>query len=208
MLILCLGGARSGKSSLALELARRSGAEVTFVATCPRIDGDDDLGDRIEVHRAERPPEWRTVEEEHDLVAALEAAADSCCVIDCLTLWVSNLIHRGDDDASITQAAERAAAAARRRSDGGATTVVVSNEVGSGVHPATELGRRYRDQLGRVNQIWAAAADRTLLLVAGRALELHDPLTILDDTIPVDTIPDDTIPDDTIPDDTIPADTR
>lgn len=180
MLIVCIGGARSGKSSLALELARRSGTEVTFIATCPQIDGDDDLTSRIENHRAERPPDWRTVEEEHDLVAALAAAGDTYCVIDCLTLWVSNLMHRGDDDAAIALAAGRAAAAARARVDGGATTIVVTNEVGSGVHPATELGRRYRDLLGRVNQIWGAAADRSLLLIAGRAIELHDPLTLLD----------------------------
>lgn len=181
MLILCLGGARSGKSSVTLRLAMAAPADpgVTFIATCPRLDGDDDLSSRIDTHRAERPPEWATIEEEHDLVRALTDAGDTFCVIDCLTLWVSNLIHRGDDDATIERLARETAATARDRADRGATTVVVSNEVGSGVHPSSELGRRYRDLLGRVNQFWAAAADRSLLLVAGRALELHDPFTLL-----------------------------
>lgn len=172
MFTLLLGGARSGKSALAVELGRRHDGPVTFVATCPPFDGD--LGARIARHRAERPG-WPTVEEPLDVVGALERAAGSFVILDCLTLWVNNLLHRGDDDAAVEAAAASAADAARAHGD----LVVITNEVGLGVHPETDLGRRYRDLLGRVNQTWAAAADTSLLLVAGRALRLDDPWSLL-----------------------------
>jgi len=168
-----LGGARSGKSALAVELGRRHRGGVTFVATSPAIDGD--LSARIVRHRAERPA-WPTIEEPLDLDGALAQAGDDLVLVDCLTLWVNNLVHRGDaDDAIEALSASTAAAAARRP----APTVVITNEVGLGVHPETELGRRYRDVLGRVNQQWATAADVALLLVAGRAVPLTDPWTYL-----------------------------
>lgn len=180
MLIVCIGGARSGKSTFALNLAREhhaaSGGGVTFIATSPRLDDDADLTARIEAHRAERPATWSTIEETVDLGGALGRCGDDFVVVDCLTLWVSNLIWRGDTDAEVVQAAADTAALAAGRS---ATTVVVTNEVGSGVHPTSDVGRRYRDLLGHVNQVWAAAADRALLLVAGRALDLHDPRSLL-----------------------------
>jgi len=173
ILTLLLGGARSGKSTLAVELGRRHGGPVTFIATSPAIDGDLDA--RIARHRAERP-DWPTVEEPLDLAGVLRAAGDDLVIVDCLTLWVNNLMHRGDDEAAIDcLAADTAAVAAGRRGP----TVVITNEVGMGVHPASELGRRYRDALGRVNQRWAAVADTSLLLVAGRAIPLTDPWTLL-----------------------------
>jgi adenosyl cobinamide kinase/adenosyl cobinamide phosphate guanylyltransferase len=176
MLTFLVGGARSGKSALALELANRQVGAVTYVATSPRIEGDADLDRRIEAHRAERPAAWTTIEEPHDLVGALTRAADTFVIVDCITLWVSNLLWRGDAEHAVATAAQEAAATAAARA---APTVVISNEVGLGVHPETDVGRQYRDLLGRVNQIWAAAADRALLLVAGRALALHDPRTVL-----------------------------
>ena len=173
-LTLLLGGARSGKSALAVEIGRRHPGPVTFIATSPpAIDGD--LSGRIARHRAERPP-WRTIEEPLDLAAALAAAGTDLAIVDCLTLWVNNLLRRGDDDATIEATAASVAATTAAR---GRPTVVITNEVGLGVHPTTELGRRYRDLLGRVNQRWAAAADTALLLVAGRALALTDPWTLL-----------------------------
>ncbi len=176
MLTFLVGGARSGKSALALELATDHTGAVTYVATSPRIDGDADLDRRIDAHRAERPAAWTTIEEPHDLDAALRLATDSFVIVDCITLWVSNLLWRGDDDDVIASTARSAAATTAARA---APTVVISNEVGLGVHPETDAGRRYRDVLGRVNQIWAAAADRSLLLVAGRALVLDDPRRVL-----------------------------
>jgi adenosylcobinamide kinase / adenosylcobinamide-phosphate guanylyltransferase len=168
-LTLLLGGARSGKSALAVELGRRHDGGVTFVATSPSVDGD--LDQRIARHRADRPA-WPTIEEPLDLAGALERAGDDLAIVDCLTLWVNNLLHRGDadNDVEVLSAATAGIAAGRA-----APTVVITNEVGLGVHPATELGRRYRDLLGRVNQQWAAAAQRAVLLVAGRAVALADP---------------------------------
>ncbi len=173
-LTLLLGGARSGKSALAVEIGRRHLGPVTFIATSPSTI-DAELSDRIARHRAERPA-WPTIEEPVDLAAALDAAGSDMAIVDCLTLWVSNLVHRGDDDATIESTASDVAAAS---ADRGGPTVVITNEVGLGVHPTTELGRRYRDLLGRVNQRWAAAADTALLLVAGRAIPLTDPWTML-----------------------------
>jgi adenosyl cobinamide kinase/adenosyl cobinamide phosphate guanylyltransferase len=172
-LTLLLGGARSGKSALAVELGRRHGDGVTFIATSPAVDGD--LADRIARHRAARPP-WPTIEEPLDLAGALERAGGDLAIVDCLTLWVNNLLHRGDSD---TDVGALSAATAELAADRPAPTVVVSNEVGLGIHPATELGRHYRDLLGRVNQQWAAAASRSLLLVAGRAVPLADPWTLV-----------------------------
>jgi adenosyl cobinamide kinase/adenosyl cobinamide phosphate guanylyltransferase len=173
---LLLGGARSGKSRLAVELASETARPVTYVATSPRIEGDGDLDDRIAAHRAERPAHWRTVEEQLDLDAALDAAGDDVVVIDCLTLWTSNAIWHGHDDAHVVDVA---AQHALRASGRGAATIVISNEVGLGVHPSTAAGRHFRDLLGTVNQVWARAAHRTLLLVAGRALALGDPRELL-----------------------------
>jgi adenosyl cobinamide kinase/adenosyl cobinamide phosphate guanylyltransferase len=171
---LLIGGARSGKSDLAVEIGRRHDGAVTFVATAQHFDAD--MTDRITRHRAERPP-WPTVEAPVDLARALAAVpADDLLIVDCLTLWVSNSLLAEHADHQVEAAAtEHAALAAGRRGP----TVVVTNEVGLGIHPDTDLGRRYRDLLGRVNRCWAAAADRTLFLVAGRALPLLDPWELL-----------------------------
>jgi len=176
MITFLIGGARSGKSALAVELGRRHDGPVVFVATCPVVDGDDDLATRIQRHRAERPG-WPTIEEPVELAAAVDKVdGDALVIVDCLTLWVSNLMLRGDEEPAVTGAAAAFAGALLDRSG---NAVVVSNEVGSGVHPEGELGRLYRDLLGRVNQVVAAAADTSLLVVAGRALRLEDPGELL-----------------------------
>ncbi len=185
-LTFLVGGARSGKSSLAVVLATHSGLAVTFIATAPvEISGgagnDTEMDDRIARHRRERPPSWTTVEEPVDLVSALERAEGTFVIVDCLTLWTSNVMWAGRTDDEIDQLTVDSVAAARCLVD---PVVVVSNEVGLGLHPDTELGRRYRDVLGRVNQRWAAAADTALLLVAGRAMRLGDPATMLADDHP------------------------
>jgi adenosylcobinamide kinase/adenosylcobinamide-phosphate guanylyltransferase len=170
-LTVLLGGARAGKTAFAERLAGVRGGDVTYIATCPRIDGDTELASRIERHRADRPAEWTTIEEEVDLAGAV-ARSTGLIVIDCLTTWVGNMLHLGRDEASVLAASDLAIEAAIGRAE---PTIVVSNEVGLGVVPATELGREYRDVLGRVNQRWVAASDRTLLIVAGRALPLDRP---------------------------------
>ena len=168
-LTFLLGGARSGKSTLATELASSSGGRVTVIATGEARD--DEMAARIASHRAERPAAWRTVEEPLELEAALAAVpAESAVIVDCLSLWVANLIERGDDDGDVEAFSERVADVARKRTP---PTIVVSNEVGLGIVPASTLGRRYRDVLGRVNAQWAAVADEAALVVAGRKLRLQ-----------------------------------
>jgi adenosyl cobinamide kinase/adenosyl cobinamide phosphate guanylyltransferase len=176
-LTVLLGGARSGKSSLAVDIGTRYDGPVTYIATAPGIATapalDDDMAERIERHIAERPPEWTTIEERTDLIAALDGTGGSLAIVDCLTLWTSNMMWEGRSDAEIERRAVHTARHAAARS---APVVVVSNEVGLGVHPETDLGRRYRDVLGRVNQAWVAESTRSLFLVAGRAFALRDPL--------------------------------
>jgi adenosyl cobinamide kinase/adenosyl cobinamide phosphate guanylyltransferase len=159
-LVLLLGGARSGKSSLAVRLAGESGLPVVFVATGEARD--DEMAERIERHRAERPAFWQTVEEPVELYSAIESApSDACVVVDCLSLWVANLLEAGrEPDRRVPMRA--------------APTIAVSNEVGLGIVPTTPLGRAYRDVLGRVNTAWAAAADESYFVVAGKALRLGD----------------------------------
>jgi adenosyl cobinamide kinase/adenosyl cobinamide phosphate guanylyltransferase len=170
-LVLLLGGARSGKSALAVHLAAERGAPVTFVATARA--GDREMAERIGRHQRERPKEWSTIEEPLDLVAAVERApAADTLVVDCLSLWVANVLESVDVE-------ERAGDAAATASSRSGLTVAVSNEVGLGIVPATPLGRRYRDVLGRVNTIWAGMADEALLVVAGRALRLEPAAHVL-----------------------------
>lgn len=187
------GGARSGKSRFALRLAEaeaRSGSPVVFVATMEALD--DELRSRVARHRAARPPAWRTVEAPHSPAAALAGAeAEACVLLDCLSLWLSNLLLAapGVEDISGDGAPAAAMGSDARGSLGArigeevdvllrtiarrrGLTIVVSNEVGSGIVPASPLGRLFRDLLGSANQQVAAAAGRGWLLVAGRAVEL------------------------------------
>jgi adenosyl cobinamide kinase/adenosyl cobinamide phosphate guanylyltransferase len=168
-LTLLLGGARSGKSALALRRARALGAPVVFVATGEALD--DEMTERIARHQAERDGGWTTVEEPVELAAALRAApAEACVIVDCLSLWVANLLLRDFDEDEVVRLAGAAGELAAVRTG---TTIAVSNEVGMGVVPAYPLGRRYRDVLGRVNAIWAERAAEALLVMAGRTLALE-----------------------------------
>ncbi len=167
-LVVLLGGARSGKSALAQRLASASDAAVTFIATAE--PGDQEMADRIARHRAVRPASWTTVEEPLDLVGALAAApVHACVIVDCLTLWIANAMGFGSSAEEIEEQAVSAASLAAARN---APTIVVSNEVGMGVVPATELGRAFRDLQGRVNRRFCDVSDRAALVVAGQALEL------------------------------------
>lgn len=165
--VLILGGARSGKSDLAHRLGVDSGMPVTFIATAT---GDDvEMVERIRRHRNARPARWSTVEEPIELERSMQAAPQGdFLIVDCLTLWVSNLLGAGrEPDAIRTLAADAARELARRRG------VVVTNEVGLGIVPANDLARTFRDVLGSVNAIFADCAERSLLMVAGRSLELR-----------------------------------
>jgi len=173
ILTVVLGGARSGKSSLAVRRGREAeatGRAVAFVATSPRIPGDADLDARIDAHRAERPPTWRTIEEEVDLANAIRSAdPDALVIVDCVTLWVSNLMHRGETSDGVITVTHDALSAVRSRPG---PSLLISNEVGMGIVPMNEIARSYRDILGRVNQVVVAASHSAFLMVAGRALPL------------------------------------
>lgn len=170
-LTLLTGGARSGKSALAVRRAARSGAPVVFVATGQARDGE--MADRIARHQQERPPGWATVEAPVDLAAAVrEIAPGRTVIVDCLSLWVSNLLERGDDEPAVLRQAEELA---RWAAAYPGTVLVVTNEVGLGIVPMHPLSRAYRDHLGRVNALVCAHADLAQLVVAGRTLTL-DPL--------------------------------
>jgi adenosylcobinamide kinase / adenosylcobinamide-phosphate guanylyltransferase len=168
-LTLLLGGARSGKSSLAVARARALAVPVVFIATAEALDAE--MEERVARHRAERDPAWTTAEEPLELERAVkEAAPQACAIVDCLSLWVANLLQGDLSEEEVVERSRRAAETAAARPG---PTIAVSNEVGMGVVPEHLLGRRYRDALGRVNAAWAAAADEALLVVAGRTLELE-----------------------------------
>jgi adenosylcobinamide kinase / adenosylcobinamide-phosphate guanylyltransferase len=163
--LLILGGARSGKSRFAIT-GIPSGARVVFIATAEA--GDAEMAARIARHQAERPARWRTIEEPIDLVARLQDIDGvDTIIVDCVTVWVANRLLRGDGETSIVKAAEALAASVARSP---LSITLVSNEVGEGVHPSSEDGRRFRDALGTVNQHLAAACDRVVLMVAGLPL--------------------------------------
>jgi adenosyl cobinamide kinase/adenosyl cobinamide phosphate guanylyltransferase len=167
MLVLLIGGARSGKSRLAVDLAARSGRDVVFLATGEA--SDEEMAARIALHRTERPEAWRTVEEPRALVQALaEVAPEATLVVDCLSLWVANLLETTPEPEIAAESEEAARLAAARPG----LTVVVTNEVGLGLVPMHPVGRAYRDALGRVNAVWSAAADEAYFVVAGRRLAL------------------------------------
>ena len=169
-LTFLLGGARSGKSTLAARLASAFDGPVVVVATAEARD--DDMAGRIRAHREARPAGWETVEAPVDLLSAIQDIDDRAfIVLDCLTLWVANALETGAPDDEIEGEAGKLASTLAERAT---PSVVVSNEVGLGIVPANELARRYRDVLGRVNGAFAAEASRSFLVVAGRGLPLED----------------------------------
>ncbi|RMF83502.1 MAG: bifunctional adenosylcobinamide kinase/adenosylcobinamide-phosphate guanylyltransferase [Nitrospirae bacterium] len=162
-LTLLLGGARSGKSRRAEELAAAFPGAVVYVATAPRIPGDAEWAARIAAHRARRPQTWRTVEEEVALAAALEreAAPGRLLLVECATTWLANLLHRGlEPEPEVARLVELLPRLPGEQ-------VVVANEVGAGICPENRLARRFRDLAGSMNQGLAAAASRVEWLVAG-----------------------------------------
>lgn len=183
-MLLLTGGARSGKSRLAVRVAATTGRPVHTVVTA--VAEDDEMRRRIAAHRRERPAAWRTVEAPVDLGAAVTGAPTAdCLVVDCLSLWVSNLLAAASDGTANGTAAieQRAARVAQILAARSGPTIVVTNEVGLGLVPMHPVGRAYRDLLGRVNASFAAVADDVHLVVAGRTVRLHpvsDAGTLLD----------------------------
>lgn len=167
---LILGGARSGKSALAERLASECGLGVTYIATAEVLD--EEMAERIDRHRADRPAAWKTVEAPRALADTLarEAASDRVLIIDCLTLWLTNLMLA--DDTGLMQR-ERAALLEVLPNLPG-HVLLVSNEVGLGIVPDNALARRFRDEAGRLNQVVAALCDHVIFVAAGLPLTLKD----------------------------------
>ena len=166
-LIYVTGGARSGKSSFAERRAAELGGEqVTYLATAQAFDAEMEI--RIRRHRQERSTGWQTLEEPLAVASVLEGV-QGVVLLDCLSLWVSNLMLRGDADEEILTAADALIEMQLRR---GGPLIAVSNEVGFGIVPDNALARRYRDTLGWVNQRVAAASDEAWLLMSGLSVKL------------------------------------
>lgn len=157
---LILGGARSGKSALAEKLALESGQEVIYIATATALDLE--MAKRVEQHQQRRPNNWQLVEEPIYLAAILEqyAAENRTILVDCLTLWLSNLLHA-------EQLENQKEALLQQLPHLPGRLIMVSNEVGMGIVPMGELSRRFQDEAGRLHQTLAQQCERVILTVAG-----------------------------------------
>lgn len=166
---ILVGGVRSGKSDLAVRLGEKFDGEVVFAATAEPLD--DDMADRITRHQHDRPADWELIEApllDAGTIAAIDAQA--LLIIDCITLLASNLIFAKKTNAQIETHMSVLGHALVSRT---APTIVISNEVGLGVHPETDLGRRYQGVLGRANKSLAARAETTLFVSAGKVVPLQ-----------------------------------
>lgn len=168
---LILGGARSGKSSYAQSLAEDTGKSVTFVATAQALD--DEMSVRIQKHRTERPPHWKTLEVPLDVAAHIEQIQSETVILDCITLLVSNLLMQFVKDDLVDEALFMLSVqkemneflSALHKTD--QHWLIVSNEVGLGLVPEYQMGRVFRDGLGWANQRLAREADKVIFMVAG-----------------------------------------
>ena len=173
-LTLVTGGTRSGKSRFAVQLAAGFGRRIVYLATCQ--PSDQEMRHRIACHRKERPAQWKTIEPPADpaeVLAHLDGKADGL-ILDCLTMYVAQLVVAGRSDARIEQAVRRLCLVAHRA---GPPVILVTNEVGAGLVPEYPMGRRFRDLAGRANQIAAALAEAVYLLVAGIPVLIKPPAT-------------------------------
>lgn len=176
-LTFVLGGARSGKSTFAAQLAKKLSRKVVYFATATPSDAEMKL--RIRKHRRTRPRHWKTIEEPLAVLEKIEPLAKDyeVIVLDCLTLWVSNLLIETGGENEFTETKEREIASqvselAEKIKSVPGHVIVVSNEVGSGIVPAYKLGRVYRDIMGQANQIMAYQADEVYLIVSGIPLKI------------------------------------
>ncbi len=169
--IFITGGVRSGKSKYAIKLAKNIANEVIFLAT--GIAKDEEMKKRIEEHKKSRPDRWKTIEETKNISSILLDIQPPCelVIIDCLTFFVSNLLLEGVNEETILQEIKKIVDIMLQVDY---TTIVVSNEVGGGVVPGNELGRRFRDIIGLTNQIMAKSAHEVYLIVSGIPVKLKE----------------------------------
>jgi len=170
-LIFVTGGCRSGKSQYALDYANRHFSKKIYLATCEALD--DEMIQRVETHKRLRGPEWLTIEEPVEIIDRIKQYLDNAGVIllDCLTLWLSNLLLRGNNDLKMMEAIEGLIHSLRERR---ISVIIVSNEVGMGIVPADPLSRRFRDLSGMANQKIAEVADTVIFMVSGMPVFLKD----------------------------------
>ena len=172
-IVFVIGGCRSGKSAYALQAAEKiPGGRKVFIATC--VPQDEEMAKRVDRHQKERSQDWTTVEEPlhlPDAIAANSAQAD-VLLIDCLTLWMSNLLLKTGDEEQIKESISRFVAALEKAPN---PIVLVSNEVGTGIVPENKLARQYRDLVGSLNQAVAQTADKVVWMVAGIPVVVKPP---------------------------------
>ena len=170
-IVFITGGVRSGKSSYALKLAKKMDKEVIFLATGSAKD--EEMEERIKLHKKGRPSSWKTIEEGKNVIPALLSIKPphKIIIIDCLTFFVSNLLLDHQTEEFITEYIERIAKIILKSPH---TAIIVSNEVGWGVVPESALGRKFRDTLGKSNQIMAKYAQKVYLMVSGMPVKLKE----------------------------------
>jgi len=171
-IVFITGGVRSGKSSYALKLAKKMDKEVIFLATGSAKDKE--MEERIKLHKKNRPPSWKTIEEGKNVIPALLSIKPPykiIIIIDCLTFLVSNLLLDHQTEEFITEYIERIAKSILKSPH---TAIIVSNEVGWGIVPESALGRKFRDILGKSNQIMAKYAQKVYLMVSGIPIKLKN----------------------------------
>ncbi len=163
-IILILGGARSGKSTYALTLAKKSRQKVAFIATCQALDAE--MAERIRLHKIKRPKTWQTFEEPYNLSGVLGETGNKFQVVllDCLTLFVSNLMLKGKKEGDILNEVGGILALLKKACK---KAIIVSNEVGLGIVPNSRLGRNFRDVAGKANQLVAANSDQVFFMISG-----------------------------------------
>lgn len=168
-LIFITGGARSGKSRLSVDLAKRISKKVTFIATC--VPKDAEMKKRVRLHKKSRPASWKVIEEGSDIKTALTKVAkgDGTVIIDCVGLLVSNLLSQGLTDNKIVKTIESTVMALLQNN---ATSIIVSNEVGGGIVPDNHLARRFRDVIGISNQLIAKRANDVYIMQAGIPIKI------------------------------------
>ncbi|MDA9673469.1 bifunctional adenosylcobinamide kinase/adenosylcobinamide-phosphate guanylyltransferase [Paracoccaceae bacterium] len=163
--ILVTGGARSGKSSFAEKRTKQLGSSLVYIATSEIIDSE--MEKRVAEHQARRGSEWQTLHAPLKLTEALfETDGKGPCLVDCLTIWLNNLIFHNEDTVVVTKELIKVL---EKRSD---PVVLVTNEVGSGIVPENALARRFRDEAGRMNQIISQVADEVYVSISGIPLQI------------------------------------